>query len=857
MGPEEFRAAGHELIDWIADYRARIPQLPVQAQVGPGEVAAKLQGRAPEEAEAFGRVLADLEDVVVPGVTQVQHPRYFGWFPSNASLSSVLGDLAASGLGALGITWQSAPALTEVEEVVVEWLRELTGLPQSWKGVIQDTASTGCLVALLAARERATGYGEARGGLQAEGAPLTVYTTRHAHSSVQKAAVLAGYGQDNVRLVDADPVTYAMSPGALAEAVEADVAGGRRPAAVVATVGTTGTTAVDPVAQIVPLARRHGMWVHVDAAMAGSALLLPEMRWLIDGVAGTDSLVWNPHKWLGTVLDCSLLYVADPGHLVRVMSTNPSYLRSAVDGEVTQYKDWGIPLGRRFRALKLWFHLRLDGVEAIRARLRRDLDNARWLAGQVSTTPGWRVLAPVNLQTVVLRHEPAGAVAEDGAVLDAGALNAHTLSWVDWVNSSGAALVTPSLLDGVWSVRVSIGAEATEREDVRELWALLQQAASRLAEGLRVVRREEPEGLLVTVGSRGYSERDEQFVEVEPDLGGERATPADAPGHGKLRFRVRAVRLSPAGLDAAAAVVHVSDHGRGSDVLADLHGGRDVLGHVDDQPRVHPAGQLVGDPAAFPPWIVRDRGEDDTVADRVDRACPVEVDALVDALETQVGDVTQRVEVAGPVGDADADDLGLLADLHAERARDPQAERVGLGHPRGARTRRQPERGRRDEQGHAGNRSDRDPGGLVPQRRQDPHRRRPAGSRGRAGSRRWAGRRGRAGGLGRTGSRGRAGGLGGRLPRRLPRFAVPGGRVGQGPVSGQARQMRWSSPSVRPITPGVVNQPGCTTHAHRRAGITQQAGMATLCRSEPNRLARGCTRGGMASLRGRAGERSR
>jgi len=479
MSPEEFRAAGHELIDWIADYRARIPQLPVQAQVGPGEVAGKLQRHAPEEAEAFRQVLADLEDIVVPGVTQVQHPRYFGWFPSNASLASVLGDLATSGLGALGITWQSAPALTEVEEVMVDWLRELTALPGSWKGVIQDTASSACLVALLAARERATDFSEVRGGLQAETAPLTVYTTEHAHSSIPKAVVLAGYGRGNLRFVDVDPVTYAMRPEALASALEADAAAGRRPAAVVVSVGTTGTTAVDPLAQIVPLARQYGMWVHVDAAMAGSALLLPEMRWLVDGVEGADSLTWNPHKWLGTVLDCSLLYVADPSHLIRVMSTNPSYLRSAVDGEVTQYKDWGIPLGRRFRALKLWFHLRLDGVEAIRARLRRDLDNARWLAEQVSSTPGWRVLAPVILQTVVLRHEPAGVVSDTGAVLDADTLNAHTLTWVDSVNASGAALVTPSMLDGTWSVRVSIGAERTERHDVEELWRLLKQAAQR------------------------------------------------------------------------------------------------------------------------------------------------------------------------------------------------------------------------------------------------------------------------------------------------------------------------------------------------------------------------------------------
>ena len=328
--------------------------------MGPGEVAGTAR-RAPETAEPFSRLLADLEAIVVPGVTQVQHPRYFGWFPSNATLSSALGDLAAAGLGALGITWQSAPALTEVEEVVVEWLRELTGLPGSWQGVIQDTASTACLVALLAARERATDYSEARGGLQAESAPLTVYTTEHAHSSIVKAVALAGEG--------GQPQAGRRRPGHLRHAPR-DARGGSsgrlarpRPAAVVVSVGTTGTTAVDPLAEIVPLARRYGMWVHVDAAMAGSALLLPEMRWLVDGVEGADSLTWNPHKWLGTVLDCSLLYVADPAHLIRVMSTNPSYLRSAVDGEVTQYKDWGIPLGRRFRALKLWFHLRLNSVE--------------------------------------------------------------------------------------------------------------------------------------------------------------------------------------------------------------------------------------------------------------------------------------------------------------------------------------------------------------------------------------------------------------------------------------------------------------------------------------------------------------
>jgi aromatic-L-amino-acid decarboxylase len=478
MTPEEFRAAAHALVDWIADHRERIPDLPVAAQVAPGEVAASLAPHAPEHPEPFGSVLADLERVVVPGITQTQSPHFFGWFPSNGSLASVLGDVASSGLAALGITWQSAPALTEVEEVVVRWLGELTGLSPQWRGAIHDTASTGALVAMLAARERASGYSGAAGGLQAQDVPLVVYTSPHAHSSIAKAVALAGFGAGNLRLVDVDPVTYGMRPDALAKAMDADGAAGRRPAAVVVSVGTTGTTAIDPLAEILPVAAAHGAWVHVDAAMAGSALLLPEMRHLVAGidgdpgaaVPGADSLSWNPHKWMGTILDCSLLYVRDPEHLVRVMSTDPSYLRSAVDGEVTQYKDWGVPLGRRFRALKLWFHLRLDGVEAIRARLRRDLANARWLAEQVAAEPGWRVLAPVSLQTVCLRHEPEDLSGQE--------LDAHTLAWAATVNDSGRAFVTPSILDGRWMVRVSVGAEPTEREDVAALWQLLREAAA-------------------------------------------------------------------------------------------------------------------------------------------------------------------------------------------------------------------------------------------------------------------------------------------------------------------------------------------------------------------------------------------
>ena len=470
MTPEEFRQAGHRLIDWIADYRTGLADGPVLARTGPGEVAAGLPAEPPSEPVGLDRVLQQLDEVVVPGMTQVQHPMHFGWFPSNATLSSVLGDLASSGLGGLGISWESCPSLTEVEEVVCDWMRQLTGLSEAWSGTIQDTASTACLVALLTARERATEHSQAEAGMPSVERPPVVYTTAQAHSSVRKAALLAGYGADNLRTVGHDPTDYSMDPEHLAELMAADVAQCRQPAAVVATVGTTGTTAFDPLPRIVEVAAVHGAWVHVDAAMAGTAMLVPECRHLWEGVEGADSLTWNPHKWMGTILDTSLYYVRDVQHLVRVMSTNPSYLRSSRDGEVTQYRDWGLPLGRRFRALKLLFQLELDGVESIRARVRRDLANAAWLTEQVEAADGWEVVAPVRLQTVCVRHRP-------GPGLDGEELDRHTLAWVASINDSGRAYLTPSVLDGRWMVRVSIGVENTERHHVEQLWDRMRASA--------------------------------------------------------------------------------------------------------------------------------------------------------------------------------------------------------------------------------------------------------------------------------------------------------------------------------------------------------------------------------------------
>lgn len=468
MTPEEFRKLGHQLIDWVADYRARASEQPITTQIQPGAIKAAFPAEPPQQAESIDNLLTDVEKLIMPGVTHWQHPRFFAYFPSNSLLSSVLADYLATGLGVLGLSWASSPALTEVEEVATDWMRRMLGLSDAWSGVIQDTASSCTLVALLSARERSTGYGANKGGLQAEEQPLIVYGSAQSHSSVDKAALLAGFGRDNIRHVATD-AAFAMQPAALRAAIEADIAAGRRPCAIVATVGTTATTAIDPVKEVAKIAQEFDLWLHIDAAMAGSAMILPECRWMWDGVEAADSIVTNPHKWLGVAFDCSLYYVRDPQHLVRVMSTNPSYLRSNADAEVKNYRDWGLPLGRKFRALKLWVLIREQGVEGLQQRLRRDLAQAQWLKGQIEAVPGWKILAPVPLQTICVRHEPAGLTGE--------ALDRHTLDWSEKVNRSGEAYVTPAQLDGRWMVRLSLGAHLTEQQDVEALWRVLRHCA--------------------------------------------------------------------------------------------------------------------------------------------------------------------------------------------------------------------------------------------------------------------------------------------------------------------------------------------------------------------------------------------
>jgi aromatic-L-amino-acid/L-tryptophan decarboxylase len=471
MTPEEFRVAGHALVDWIADYRERLSrgEYPVQARVQPGDIVRQLPTAPPAAPESFEAMLADLERIVLPGMTHWQHPRFFGYFPAGGSLTSVLADMVSSGFSTIGLNWQASPALTEVEQVMTDWLRDLLGLPSSFSGVLQDTASAASFVALVCARERATHYGATRAGLQSGDAPLVVYTSPQSHSSVEKAALLAGFGREHIRAVAVD-AEFRMDPSALAAAIAADHAAGLRPAAVVATTGTTAVTAFDPIDAIAAITQPLGLWLHVDGAMGGSAMALPEYRHLWAGIEAADSIVVNPHKWLSVAFDCSLYLVRDPEHLVRVMSTNPSYLQTAVDREVRNYRDWGIPLGRRFRALKIWFALRDQGTDGVRARLREHLRWARLLQARLTADPAWQVVAPLTLQTLCVRHEPSGLTGE--------ALDAHTRRWAQALNDSGQAYVTPAIIAGRWAVRLSIGAEHTRESDVLALAELCQAAAT-------------------------------------------------------------------------------------------------------------------------------------------------------------------------------------------------------------------------------------------------------------------------------------------------------------------------------------------------------------------------------------------
>lgn len=474
MSPEEFREHGKRVVDWIADYLSHIESYPVGARVRPGEIRAGLPAHAPEHGQPFERLLADLDRVILPGITHWQHPSYFAYFPANASGPAILGDLLSAGLGVQGMLWATSPACTELETVVVDWLAELLGLPRRWRtdaeggGVIEDSASSGSLVALLAALQRA---GRSPGG-------NTVYVSSETHSSLAKAAKIAGLAAEHVRVVDVDPRSMAMVPAHLGELIAEDLTAGLRPTMVCATVGTTSTTAIDPVRALGQVCRDRGVWLHVDAAYAGVAAVCQEMRWIHDGIAEhADSYVTDPHKWLLTNFDCTVLWVADRRPLTDALSVLPEYLRNPAteSGEVIDYRDWQVPLGRRFRALKLWAVLRWYGAEGLRAHIRSCIALAAEFAELVRGDDDFELHDHHPFGLVCFRPVWAGESPEEA--------DRRTLALLERLNDSGDLYLSHTKIAGRLLLRMAIGAPATEHRHVRAAWERIRAEYRAMAGG--------------------------------------------------------------------------------------------------------------------------------------------------------------------------------------------------------------------------------------------------------------------------------------------------------------------------------------------------------------------------------------
>ena len=468
MDTEEFRRHAHAFVDWMTDYLAEVERYPVRAQVKPGDVAARLPQTPPERGEPMEKIFADFTSVVLPGITHWQHPSFFAYFPANSSPPSVLAEMLTATLGAQCMLWQTSPAATELETRVLDWLRQMAGLPDGFTGVIQDSASSAILCALLTARERATGWRANDEGVNAVG-PLKVYCSTETHSATEKGAKIAGLGMRNVRKIAVDD-RFAMRPDALEAAIREDLAAGATPICVVASLGTTGVGAMDPLRPIGEACRRHGVWLHVDAAWAGSALILSEHRGLLDGIEHVDSFVFNPHKWLFTNFDCSAHYVRDPDALVRTLEILPAFLKTRERGHVTDYRDWSVQLGRRFRALKLWFVIRSYGVAELRRMVAAHIELAREAAEWIAAAPDFELMAPRSLALVNFRYHPHGL--DDAAALDR--LNERLL---EALNDSGALYLTPNRVHDAYAIRLAIGQTATRRRHVEAAWTKIQETA--------------------------------------------------------------------------------------------------------------------------------------------------------------------------------------------------------------------------------------------------------------------------------------------------------------------------------------------------------------------------------------------
>jgi aromatic-L-amino-acid decarboxylase len=469
MPPEDFRRHGHAVVDWIADYLERVETLPVLSQVKPGEIRAGLPADAPIHGEPFEKILADIDALILPGITHWQSPNFFAYFPSNGSGPAILGDLLSSGLGVQGMLWATSPACTELETHVLDWLARMLALPEKFLstgtggGVIQDTASSSALCAVLAARERATNFASNKKGCDGK---LVAYTSSQAHSSIEKAVKIAGLGADNLRLIEVDE-SFAMRPDALRKQIEADTQAGLVPCFVCATVGTTSSNAIDPVTQIGRICREHNLWLHVDAAMSGTAALCPEFRHIHNGMEYADSYCFNPHKWMFTTFDCDCFYIADRKALIQALSVLPEYLRNQAteSGAVIDYRDWQIALGRRFRSLKLWFVIRHYGVEGLQHHIRRHVELTQQFTAWIKEDERFEIAAPVPLNLVCFRLKTG-----DDA----------NKKLMDQLNQSGEIYLTHTRLNDRMTLRICIGQTYTEEKHVKNAWKKIQKEAADL-----------------------------------------------------------------------------------------------------------------------------------------------------------------------------------------------------------------------------------------------------------------------------------------------------------------------------------------------------------------------------------------
>jgi aromatic-L-amino-acid decarboxylase len=460
MPAEEFRRLGHEVVDWIAGYLERIRDYPVVSRLQPGELAARLPQAAPECGEPMESVLKDFQSLILPAVTHWNHPRFHAYFSVSASAPGILAETLIAALNMNGMLWKTSPAATELEQVTLAWLRQWIGLPENFFGVVHDTASINALHAIAAARFRADPGVRHHGHAQ----PLVLYTSEHAHSSIEKGAMVLGIGLDNVRKIGVD-AEFRMRPDLLEQAIRHDLAAGRKPFCVCATVGTTSVTSIDPVPDIAAVAEHFGLWLHVDGAYGGAAAVAPEFRHVLAGAERADSLVVNPHKWLFTPIDVSVLYTRHPDLLRRTFSLVPEYLRTSEDARVINFMDYGVPLGRRFRALKLWFIMRYFGREAVAEIIRSHIRWARDFAAWVAADSRFELMAPAPLSVVCFRYKGS---------------NERNQSLLDAVNASGKAYLSHNMMNGRFVIRFAVGNIATTEEDVRHAWEVVREQAERL-----------------------------------------------------------------------------------------------------------------------------------------------------------------------------------------------------------------------------------------------------------------------------------------------------------------------------------------------------------------------------------------